>query len=218
MAQSPQRGLELILNRAPVLPVIVIDRLAEAVPLARALVAGGLPVLEVTLRSDAALDAIRAMLAEVEGAVVGAGTVLTRKQVKACRKAGAAFGVSPGATGKVLHAVAGEGLPFLPGAATASEAMALLEQGYALQKFFPAAAIGGAKAVAALAQPLPMIRFCPTGGITPETAPDYFRLGNVITLGGSWMVPRALIAAGAWDRIEEMARAAVKLRAPFRKL
>lgn len=213
MSQSPQAGLETILRQAPVVPVIVIDKLADAAPLARALVMGGLPVLEVTLRTEAALDAIAAM-AGVEGAVVGAGTVLTRKQMKACRKAGAAFAVSPGATRKLLSAAEDEEIPFLPGAATASEAMALLEQGYGLQKFFPAEAAGGARALASFAQPLPQLRFCPTGGITAELAPTYFKLPNVITLGGSWMVPRKLVTAGDWGGIERLARQAAQLRAP----
>lgn len=195
---------------APVVPVLVLKDATTAADLARALVAGGLPALEVTLRTPAALDAIRAM-AEVPGGVVGAGTLLTPADVKAAKAAGARFGVSPGATDRLLDACAEEGLPLLPGAATASEVMSLLERGYTVQKFFPAEAIGGAKALGALASPLPQVRFCPTGGIGLKTAPDYLALANVLCVGGSWVAPGDRVAAGDWAAIESLAREAAAL-------
>ncbi|HPE24976.1 bifunctional 4-hydroxy-2-oxoglutarate aldolase/2-dehydro-3-deoxy-phosphogluconate aldolase [Albidovulum sp.] len=196
---------------APVVPVLVIDDAGTAADLARALVAGGLPALEVTLRTPAALDAIRAM-AEVPGGIVGAGTLLTPADVKAAKAAGARFGVSPGATDRLLDACAEEGLPLLPGAATASEVMALLERGYTVQKFFPAEAIGGAKALGSLASPLPQVRFCPTGGIGLASAPQYLSLANVMCVGGSWVAPKDRVAAGDWPAIEALAREASRLQ------
>ena len=196
---------------APVVPVLVIDDAGRAADLARALVAGGLPALEVTLRTPAALDAIRAM-AEVPGGIVGAGTLLTPADVKAAKAAGARFGVSPGATDRLLDACAEEGLPLLPGAATASEVMALLERGYTVQKFFPAEAIGGAKALGSLASPLPQVRFCPTGGIGLASAPQYLSLANVMCVGGSWVAPKDRVAAGDWPAIEALAREASRLQ------
>lgn len=195
---------------APVIPVLVIEDAGAAEGLARALVAGGLPALEVTLRTPAALDAIRAM-AGVPGGVVGAGTLLTPADVRAAKAAGAAFGVAPGATDRLLEACAEHDLPLLPGAATASEVMALLERGYTVQKFFPAEAIGGAKALAALGAPLPQVSFCPTGGITPELAPGYLRLGNVLCVGGSWVAPKAAVAAADWATISALAAGAAAL-------
>ncbi len=195
---------------APVVPVLVLKDATAAADLARALVAGGLPALEVTLRTPAALDAIRAM-AEVPGGVVGAGTLLTPADVKAAKAAGARFGVSPGATDRLLDACAEADLPLLPGAATASEVMALLERGYTVQKFFPAEAIGGAKALGALASPLPQVRFCPTGGIGLKTAPDYLALASVLCVGGSWVAPGDRVAAGDWAAIEALAREAAAL-------
>ncbi|MCT8329137.1 bifunctional 4-hydroxy-2-oxoglutarate aldolase/2-dehydro-3-deoxy-phosphogluconate aldolase [Albidovulum sediminis] len=195
---------------APVVPVLVLKDATTAADLARALVAGGLPALEVTLRTPAALDAIRAM-AEVPGGVVGAGTLLTPADVKAAKAAGARFGVSPGATDRLLDACAEADLPLLPGAATASEVMSLLERGYTVQKFFPAEAIGGAKALGALASPLPQVRFCPTGGIGLKTAPDYLALANVLCVGGSWVAPGDRVAAGDWAAIESLAREAAAL-------
>jgi 2-dehydro-3-deoxyphosphogluconate aldolase / (4S)-4-hydroxy-2-oxoglutarate aldolase len=209
--KNPQKGLEAALLKAPVVPVMVIENVTDAVPLARALVKGGLPVLEITLRTDAALDCIKAIVGEVEGAIVGSGTVLTPKQLRQSQKAGCVFAVSPGATEKLLAAAEDEEISLLPGAATASEAMALLEWGYGLQKFFPAEAAGGAAYLASLASPLPQIRFCPTGGITPALAPKYLMLSNVITLGGSWMAPKDMVKAGQWDEIENLARAASAL-------
>ena len=195
---------------APIIPVLVVDDLSHAKPLAKALVDGGLPVLEVTLRTPAALDVIRAM-AEVEGGHVGAGTLITPADVKAAKDAGATFGVSPGATDALLAACAHEGLPLLPGAATASEAMALFERGYDVLKFFPAEASGGAPALKAIGAPLPQISFCPTGGVSPKNATDYLSLPNVLCAGGSWVAPKDAMAAGDWDQIRALASEAAKL-------
>jgi 2-dehydro-3-deoxyphosphogluconate aldolase/(4S)-4-hydroxy-2-oxoglutarate aldolase len=195
---------------APVIPVLVIRDPAHAAPLARALVAGGLPVLEVTLRTPAALEVI-AEMARIPGAVVGAGTVLSPADVRNVMAAGAGFAVAPGATDRLLDACEERGLPILPGAATATEAMVLLERGYSTQKFFPAEVAGGAAGLRALASPLPQITFCPTGGIGPANAADYLRLPNVACVGGSWVAPADLIAAGDWDAIEALARTAAAL-------
>jgi 2-dehydro-3-deoxyphosphogluconate aldolase / (4S)-4-hydroxy-2-oxoglutarate aldolase len=199
-----------ICGMAPVIPVLVIEDASTAAPLAEALVRGGLPALEVTLRTPAALDAIRAM-AEVDGGIAGAGTLLTPQDVRAARKAGARFGVSPGATDALLSACEDEGLPLLAGAATASETMRLLERGYTAMKFFPAEAVGGARALAALAGPLPRARFCPTGGVTLGNAADYLALPNVLCVGGSWIAPRDRVASGDWDAITQLARQAAAL-------
>ena len=199
-----------IFAAAPVIPVLTIDRLEDAQPLARALVAGGLPALEITLRTDIALEAIAA-IAEVEGAIAGVGTLLTALQVKIAKESGATFGVSPGATHSLISATKEFDLPLLPGTATATEAMSLLEQGFTFQKFFPAEAAGGASALRALAGPLPQITFCPTGGITPKNAKDYLALPNTLCVGGSWIAPKALIVAGAWDEITKIARRAAGL-------
>ena len=212
MTIQRQKGLEAALNLAPVVPVMVIENVKDAVPLARALVRGGLPVLEITLRTDTALESIRAIVGEVEGAIVGSGTVLTPQQLRDSRKAGCTFAVSPGSTGKLLGAAEDEDIALLPGGVTASECMALLEWGYTIQKFFPAEPAGGAPYLASLASPLPQIKFCPTGGITPGIAPNYLKLSNVITVGGSWMIPRALIAAGDWAGIEKLASEAATLK------
>ena len=212
MTKNPQKGLEAALHKAPIVPVMVLEDVKQAVPLARALVRGGLPVLEITLRTPAALDCIKAIVAEVEGAIVGSGTVLTPQQLRQSQKAGCVFAVSPGSTGKLLGAADDYEISLLPGAATASEAMALLEWGYAVQKFFPAEQAGGAAYLASLSSPLPQIKFCPTGGITPALAPSYLKLANVITLGGSWMAPKALVNEGKWDEIEKLAREAAGLR------
>jgi 2-dehydro-3-deoxyphosphogluconate aldolase / (4S)-4-hydroxy-2-oxoglutarate aldolase len=212
MTNNLQKGLEAALMLAPVVPVMVIENVKDAVPLARALVKGGLPVLEITLRTEAALDCIRAIVAEVEGAVIGSGTVLTPQQLRDSRKAGCTFAVSPGSTGKLLGAAEDEDIALLPGGVTASECMALLEWGYTIQKFFPAEPAGGAPYLASLASPLPQVRFCPTGGITPALAPSYLKLSNVITVGGSWMIPKTLIAAGDWAGIEKLARDASTLK------
>jgi 2-dehydro-3-deoxyphosphogluconate aldolase/(4S)-4-hydroxy-2-oxoglutarate aldolase len=205
-------ALERILTAAPVVPVVTIEDAGTAVPLARALVRGGLPAIEVTLRTAAALDAVKAIAAEVEGAFVGAGTVLDAAQLKQAEAAGATFAVSPGASPGLLDAAADCALALLPGAATASEAMALMERGYEIVKFFPAGPAGGVAYLKALAAPLPGLRFCPTGGISLQNAPDYLRLANVICVGGSWVAPHEAIAAGDWQRIEDLARQAAGLR------
>ena len=212
MTTDVQPGLEAILKSAPVVPVMVIENLADAVPLARALVKGGLPVLEITLRTHAALDCIRAIIAEVEGAIVGAGTVLDGKKLKETEHLGCAFAVSPGATRALLDAAEDVIVPLLPGSASASECMALIERGYRFQKFFPAEPAGGSAYLASLASPLPQVRFCPTGGITFETAPKYLKLANVITIGGSWMAPKKLVEAKDWAAIETLAREAARLK------
>ncbi|KIN70464.1 KHG/KDPG aldolase [Sulfitobacter noctilucae] len=195
---------------APIIPVLVVHDVAHARPLAEALVRGGLPVLEVTLRTPAALDVITEM-ASVEGGHVGAGTLVTPADVTAAVKAGATFGVSPGSTPALLDAAEAASLPMLPGAATASEAMALLERGYDVLKFFPAEASGGVPALKGIGGPLPQITFCPTGGVNPKNAPDYLAQPNVICAGGSWVCPSDLVAAGDWDQIEALAREASQL-------
>tara|TARA_B100000768_G_scaffold174218_1_gene184261 strand:- start:238 stop:870 length:633 start_codon:yes stop_codon:yes gene_type:complete len=195
---------------APVIPVLTIDRVEDAQPLARALIAGGLPALEITLRTDVALEAIAA-IAEVEGAMAGVGTLLTSVQVQDAKAAGAIFGVSPGATPSLIAAALKFDLPLLPGAATATEAMRLLEQGFTFQKFFPAEAAGGALALGSMVGPLPQITFCPTGGVTLENAKTYLALPNTLCVGGSWIAPKALVAAGAWDEITQIARRAADL-------
>ena len=199
-----------ICGLAPVIPVLVVKEAAHAVPLAKALVAGGLPVLEVTLRTPAALDVIRAM-AGVEGGVVGAGTLLTVEDVRNAKAAGARFGVSPGITEKLVEACEAEGLPLLGGTATVSEAMRMLERGYDVAKFFPAEANGGAKSLKAFAGPLPQMSFCPTGGVTPSNAPDYLALPNVLCVGGSWVAEAKLLNEGKWDEVERLAREASRL-------
>jgi 2-dehydro-3-deoxyphosphogluconate aldolase/(4S)-4-hydroxy-2-oxoglutarate aldolase len=205
-------NVEQILRAGPVMPVIVIEEAACAVPLARALLAGGVRVLEVTLRTPAALDAIRAIAMEVPEAIVGAGTILDPKDLQQARAAGARFGVSPGATTALLQAARDAGWPFLPGVATASEAMTALAQGYTALKFFPAAAAGGTAMLKALAGPLPQLRFCPTGGITPATASSYLALANVACVGGSWLTPPEAMLGGDWAAITGLARQATALR------
>ncbi|MFE2265706.1 bifunctional 4-hydroxy-2-oxoglutarate aldolase/2-dehydro-3-deoxy-phosphogluconate aldolase [Streptomyces griseosporeus] len=205
-----------VLDLAPVLPVVVVDDAADAVPLARALVAGGLPAIEVTLRTPAALESIRAIAGAVPDAVVGAGTVLTPGQVAESVAAGARFLVSPGWTDVLLEAMRGSGVPFLPGVSTATEVVALLERGVREMKFFPAQAAGGTAYLRSLAGPLPQVRFCPTGGIGPDTAPDYLALPNVGCVGGSWMLPADAVAARDWGRVELLAREAARLTAGVR--
>ena len=190
--------------------MLVLDDAASAAALAHALVAGGLPALEVTLRTPAALDAIRAM-ADVAGGIVGAGTLLSPDDIRAAKDAGARFGVSPGATPRLIAASIEIGLPLLPGAATASEVMVLWEQGYDMMKFFPAEAAGGAPALKAIGAPIPQVSFCPTGGITPANAPSYLALPNVICAGGSWVAPKNMIATGDWAGITALAAAAAAL-------
>lgn len=200
-----------LLDLVPVIPVVVIEDLSHAVPVARALVAGGLPVIELTLRTPVALDAVRAIAAEVPEIALGVGTVCTPQQAEAAAEAGAGFLVSPGTTPGLLGALLGTGLPFLPGTATVSEALTVLEAGVSEMKFFPAEASGGTAYLSSLASPLAAARFCPTGGITAATAPDYLALPNVGCVGGSWLTPRDALAAGDWARVERLAREAATL-------
>jgi 2-dehydro-3-deoxyphosphogluconate aldolase/(4S)-4-hydroxy-2-oxoglutarate aldolase len=199
-------------GRGPVIPVIVLDRVEDAVPLARALLAGGVRVLEVTLRTPAALAAIEAIARGVPDAIVGAGTIRSAADARAARDAGSAFGVSPGYTAEVGAACREIGLPLLPGVATASEVMAAQADGLSFLKFFPATAAGGIAMLKALAGPFPDVVFCPTGGITPETAPQFLALPNVKVCGGSWLTPADAVDAGDWARITQLARAATALR------
>ena len=204
--------LHRILSAAPVVPVLTIEDPAAAVPLARALVAGGLTALEITLRTAAGLDCIRAIAAEVEGANVGAGTVLDARQLDDAVRAGAKFLVSPGATPGLIEAAAACGVPYLPGVATAGEAMTLAERGYRYLKFFPAEPAGGVAYLKALAAPLPGIRFCPTGGIGANNANLYLALPNVICVGGSWVAPGEAVAAADWARVTALALGATALK------
>ncbi|MGW5057981.1 bifunctional 4-hydroxy-2-oxoglutarate aldolase/2-dehydro-3-deoxy-phosphogluconate aldolase [Streptomyces sp. NPDC004096] len=212
---SPSPSAVPVLDLAPVVPVVVVADAADAVPLARALVAGGLPAIEVTLRTPAGLDAIRAIAAEVADAVVGAGTVITPAQVSDSVAAGARFLVSPGWTDALLAAMQASGVPFLPGVSTTSEVVALLERGVREMKFFPAQAAGGTAYLSSLAGPLPQARFCPTGGIGPANAPEYLALPNVGCVGGTWMLPQDAIEAKDWARVERLAREAAGLRRPL---
>lgn len=196
---------------APVIPVIIINRVTDAVPMADALVAGGLPVLEVTLRTPEALEAIAAM-ADVEGGIVGAGTVLNETDVIEAKAAGAKFAVSPGCTDALMRACESHDLPLLPGVSSAGEAMKALEQGYDMLKFFPAEQAGGAPFLKALSSPLPQISFCPTGGVSPSNAAEYLALPNVLCVGGSWVVKADLVAAGKWDAITKLAQDAWGLK------
>jgi 2-dehydro-3-deoxyphosphogluconate aldolase/(4S)-4-hydroxy-2-oxoglutarate aldolase len=208
--RDASRQIAEVCALAPVIPVLVVERADIARSLAQALVRGGLPALEVTLRTPAALEVIREMRA-VPGGVVGAGTLLTPADVAAAKAAGALFGVSPGATETLIDAAEEIGLPLLPGAATASEAMWLLERGYAVQKFFPAEAAGGATALKAIGAPIPQVKFCPTGGVTLQNAPDYLGLPNTLCVGGSWVAPKDRVDAGDWDTIEALAAEAAAL-------
>ncbi|MEV4551856.1 bifunctional 4-hydroxy-2-oxoglutarate aldolase/2-dehydro-3-deoxy-phosphogluconate aldolase [Nonomuraea wenchangensis] len=201
-----------LLDLAPVIPVVVIEDAATAVPLARALVAGGLPAIEVTLRTPAAREAIARIAAEVPEATVGAGTVRTADDIAASAAAGARFLVSPGTTPSLVEALEASGLPYLPGAATVSEVMALAERGIRELKFFPAEAAGGVPYLKALSGPIPDVRFCPTGGIRATTAADYLALPNVGCVGGTWLTPADALAAGDWARIEKLASEAAALK------
>ena len=200
------------LRRVAVVPVLTIDKVETALPLAQALVRGGLTILEITLRTPVALAAMRQMAENIPGALIGAGTVLTPEQGQDAIDAGARFLVSPGMTPSLLEAAHGWNVPFLPGVATASEAMALSDLGYRVVKFFPAEPAGGVPALKALGAPLADIKFCPTGGIDLAKAPSYLALPNVVTVGGSWVAPARAIAAGDWDTIEKLAREASALR------
>jgi 2-dehydro-3-deoxyphosphogluconate aldolase/(4S)-4-hydroxy-2-oxoglutarate aldolase len=199
------------LKLQPVVPVLIIDDVDTAVPLARALVAGGLKAIEITLRTDAALEAVRRVAAEVEGAVVGAGTILNAKHFEAAVAAGSQFIVSPGTTQELLDAARASEIPLLPGAATASEVMALREEGYQVLKFFPAEQAGGAAYLKSLSSPLAGTLFCPTGGISLKNAKDYLSLPNVVCVGGSWVAPKELVAAGDWAGITKLAAEAFAL-------
>ncbi len=209
---AKQQQIETTMRLAPVIPVVVIDDAKAAVPMARALVAGGIPAIEVTLRTPAALEAIRAIAAEVEGAMVGVGTVLSARDLHAALQAGARFAVSPGMSPYLLDAAEQSELPLLPGAATASEVMSLLERGYRHLKFFPAVPAGGHKLLGAWASPLPQVRFCPTGGISLTSAVDFLALPNVLCVGGSWLTPAGKLTTGDWSGIELLAREAARLR------
>ncbi len=212
MTSTSAQRTDSLLDLAPVVPVVVLDDLTAAVPLARALVAGGLPVIELTLRTSVALEAIYAISVAVPEIVVGAGTVTHPRHAAQAKSAGATFLVSPGSTTTLVEGMRSTGLPFLPGVSTVSEALVLAELGWTDLKFFPAEAAGGAAFLASLASPLPGLRFCPTGGITPTSAPDYLRLPNVGCVGGSWITPSDAIRDRDWDRISELAQAAAQLR------
>lgn len=212
---TPETASERLLDvarKAPVIPVIVVEDAGKARDLAEALVAGGLYALEITLRTAQALDAIKAM-SDVPGAIVGAGTLLTPDDARRAQDAGATFGVSPGSSDRLLDACEAMDLAMLPGAATATEAMALLERGYSFQKFFPAEAIGGVPALKGLSGPLPQITFCPTGGVSLSNAPSYLSLPNTVCVGGSWVSPKGLVDAGDWDGITKLASEAAALTA-----
>ena len=200
-----------ICRLAPVVPVLIVEDVAHAAPLARALVAGGLKALEVTMRTPAALDAMRAMADAAPDAVVGAGTLRSPADVKAAVAAGARFGVSPGLSPAVMDAAEDAGLPMLPGVATPSEAMAAAERGLEILKFFPAEANGGMPVLKAWASPLAGLDFCPTGGVGPGNAPDYLALSNVICVGGSWVAPSTMVRQGDWNGITNLARATASL-------
>lgn len=209
--QDASKRAREICSLAPIVPVLVVNDAAHARSLAEALVAGGLPALEVTLRTPAALEVI-AQMADVPGGIVGAGTLVTPQDVKNAKAAGAKFGVSPGATDVLLAACEAEDLPLLAGAATASEAMRLFERGYDVLKFFPAEASGGAPALKAIGAPLPQISFCPTGGVSPQNADSYLSLPNVLCAGGSWVAPAAMVQSGDWAGIEALAKEASTLK------
>jgi 2-dehydro-3-deoxyphosphogluconate aldolase/(4S)-4-hydroxy-2-oxoglutarate aldolase len=212
-AELRRRQLEAIIGAAPIIPVITIERAADAVPLARALLAGGLRTLEITLRTPAAPAAVAAIVREVAGAIVGVGTVVTPEDLAAARTFGARFALSPGATPELLDAAAAGTLPFIPGVQTASELMAALARGFSIVKFFPAAAAGIA-ALGALAGPFPTARFCPTGGIGEDTFASWLALPHVAAIGGSWLTPSTEVRAGDWEAIAARARRTLaKLRA-----
>ena len=214
MPAAGQKSNELlqIMEAQPVIPVLKIERAADAIPLARALARGGLPAIEITLRTPAALEAIRLAASEVPEAIVGAGTILNPAQFEAAADAGSRFIVSPGCTASLIDAASDSPVPLLPGAITPSEIMAAYERGYSVLKFFPAEQAGGVSFLKSLSSPLADIRFCPTGGIGVGNATAYLSLPNVVCVGGSWIAPDELVAAGKWDEIEALARAAAALR------
>lgn len=205
-------SIDQILKVAPVVPVMVVERIEDAVPLAKALYAGGLKVLEITLRTPCALDAITAMVEALPAdAVIGAGTIITPKDLEVAIKAGSTFLVSPGTTPALIEAAKASPVPLLAGVATPTEAMNLYVQGFTHQKFFPAEAAGGVPMLKSIGGPLPQITFCPTGGIDLAKAPSYLALPNVACVGGTWMAPKELMKAGRWDEIERLAREAANL-------
>ena len=210
-APSRQDQISALLALGRVIPVITLDRLDDAVPLARALVAGGVRLLEITLRTAAGLEGAQAIIRAVPDAVVGIGTVLTADDLRRAVEAGASFALSPGATPDLLAAAAGVPIPFLPGVATASELMAALARGFTTAKFFPATSAGGLPALRALAGPFPQARFCPTGGITEANAAEWLALPNVVAVGGSWLTPAAEVAAAQWDLIRDRAARTMSL-------
>ena len=199
-----------VMTGQTVIPVIVLDDAKDAVPLARALAAGGLPAIEITLRTDAALESIRRVAAEVPEALVGAGTILNAAQFDEAVAAGSKFIVSPGLTPELVDAAEGSPVPLLPGAVTSSEIMAALEDGYSLLKFFPAEQAGGAAYLKSLSSPFGAVKFCPTGGVSAKNAPDYLALPNVLCVGGSWVAPKDAVSGGDWDRITELAKEAAR--------
>ncbi|EIT72137.1 MULTISPECIES: bifunctional 4-hydroxy-2-oxoglutarate aldolase/2-dehydro-3-deoxy-phosphogluconate aldolase [Hydrocarboniphaga] len=207
-----QYAIDEVLSSGPVIPVIVIEDISDAVPLARALVAGGVRVLEVTLRTAAAIDSIRAIANAVPEALVGAGTLIDDADIRRAQAAGARFGVSPGATPSLLAAATQAGFPLLPGVMTPSDVIAAMNAGYTALKLFPAAQAGGIGMLKALNGPFPQIRFCPTGGISPQSAPDFLALPNVACVGGSWLTPPDLIEARDWDGITRLAQQSLQLR------
>ncbi|AIX51389.1 MULTISPECIES: bifunctional 4-hydroxy-2-oxoglutarate aldolase/2-dehydro-3-deoxy-phosphogluconate aldolase [Pantoea] len=200
---------EQVLSTGPVVPVIVVKQPEHAVPMAKALVAGGIRVLEVTLRTPVAMDALRAIIREVPEAIVGAGTVINTQQLKEVTDAGAQFVISPGLTESLLRAATEGPVPLIPGISTVSELMMGMDHGLREFKFFPAEASGGVKALSALAGPFPQVRFCPTGGITPANYRDYLALKSVLCIGGSWLVPDEALQQGDWERITQLAREAI---------
>ena len=204
--------LDEIIAETSVMPVMVVERPDDAIPLARALVDGGIRVLEITLRTAAGLDAVRAIRQTIPDAIVGVGTISTPAQLDASIAAGAQFGVSPGSTPTLLKAIAASKLPFLPGVATTSEVMQALEFGFDVLKLFPAVAAGGVKMLESFRGPFPQVRFCPTGGISVQNAPDFFKLPNVVCVGGSWLTPKELVASGDWSEITRLAREAAALK------
>ncbi|MGN6300703.1 MAG: bifunctional 4-hydroxy-2-oxoglutarate aldolase/2-dehydro-3-deoxy-phosphogluconate aldolase [Angustibacter sp.] len=204
--------VERVMSTSPVVPVVVVEDVADAVPLAEALLRGGVGVIEITLRTPAGLEAIRRVAAEVPGMLVGAGTVVTTDQVAASVEAGASFLVTPGSPPRLLDAALGAGVPLLAGAGTVTEMMTLAERGLTAMKFFPAEPSGGRDYLAAVAGPLPHLRFCPTGGITPASAPSYLALPGVPCVGGSWLTPKDALREGRWDVVEGLAREAAALR------
>jgi 2-dehydro-3-deoxyphosphogluconate aldolase/(4S)-4-hydroxy-2-oxoglutarate aldolase len=211
MPQNTDALLPIMTGQA-VIPVIVLDDAKDAVPLARALVAGGLPAIEITLRTDAALESIRRVAAEVPDAVVGAGTILNARQFDEAVEAGSKFIVSPGLSPELIDAAEGGPVPLLPGAVTSSEIMAALEEGYYLLKFFPAEQAGGTAYLKSLSSPFGAVKFCPTGGVSAANATDYLSLPNVLCVGGSWVAPKDAVMAGDWARITALSKEAAALK------